>query len=1290
LNPPGKTTAAVGFGLRFLLRLLGWSISAAVALVVLLYVAMPALLRFGIPHALSRYGIASSIESARVDIADEKITLVGFNVGPGKGAGVRWGEVVALVDMKALMKGNIRILDIQVKDARVDLRQLAAAGWEPSIAETDTGGKPLQLDVGEAVIRDLRFVGLSERLGRPVSVTSLKVGGLSRLNRGEPAAFGLEAKLGEAKLKLAGTAKLQDGLPVMAGRYEFGTFSLDGIPAAPDTPGRTFVKGRTSGAGTFTLRYQPEGAVVKLKAAGRLAVHDLVLQGAPVALTEAGIDWDGGLEMDWPLGGEPPTFRANGRAAARHIVAGAELGGNALQFESEGLRWDGEIRFRKFLSLAGRMEADTVRAGGGATRAKWRLVSDGVVLDALRHTGDEGFHIQAVNAGETRVFLSRDDAGDAATLSSVSISNLRSSRDGYTIDSVSLDSAESLPSQTAPAGRWKLAGLSSSDIGVSNDGRLTIALLSLGQGQLDHSAMHVSVTDAKAGGIEGSANAAAWKVAAVSVASLRHRRDATEIWGHGLALAGGQFGENDRIAADSLRADRVRQLSSDALDWEIASVEASGVSGTADALQADKATASSFTHRLAGSGELAIDGAEVSEAAYRKNIDVRASRLQFKRLLYNSGNVESLQVTGSTASAPAYGEDGIFSAKGVDAKHLVYTDGEAETTRFEVISASGVEGDVKSGIRVETAAVDRWHHEGTAGVDTGGENLEVRALNAAFQGAVVADRAILDSLAINFSDGVNVSLAGLTVQGPGLPGAGGLLVADGARARELGVQHGANRRLSVRDVEAGRLTPGPSGGHALSFLRAIRAEATDDVIGTQLESGRLSLEGLGASEQGHVTIGRGVFENLSLADTRGTPAAFFSAREITLDDGGVVPGKLLDLGRIRIDDVHAVAGFSEFSRFVLPRAPFSGGNEESTVELAVTRLETRGDGRLSFFDRSTLPPFELGLAPFSASLENYHSGDTAAPASFGVKGKIGEYTSLKASGSVAQNQDGVDLKLEGKVTAFDLERLNTYVTRHTESALRAGRGDATFDIKISGQKLTGDTRFVFSKVQFEPAADATPAGAGQDLSLESAFAMLKDKDDVVRVSVPLSGSLDDPQFDFSDAVTQSVVKAVQNTVMLTFKPLGLLVSVADLVGVGPGLRFNPVSFDAGEAALTGQALGYLDTLARELEKHPKVALKICGRAVPADLIALEKAGAVDALSGAGQPPAEQKNLAALRAIAVRRYLERDKGIDPARLPDCPASVESIPGSLPRAEMLVHVESWSRPAAARPGAGGTAD
>ncbi|MDX1527571.1 MAG: hypothetical protein R3337_03020, partial [Gammaproteobacteria bacterium] len=88
-----------------LVRLIGWSFSAAIALIVLTYLALPALIRYGLPPALARHGLESSVEGARISLINEQVTLVGFQVGQAGGPAIHWGEVSARVDMAELLKG---------------------------------------------------------------------------------------------------------------------------------------------------------------------------------------------------------------------------------------------------------------------------------------------------------------------------------------------------------------------------------------------------------------------------------------------------------------------------------------------------------------------------------------------------------------------------------------------------------------------------------------------------------------------------------------------------------------------------------------------------------------------------------------------------------------------------------------------------------------------------------------------------------------------------------------------------------------------------------------------------------------------------------------------------------------------------------------------------------------------------------------------------------------------------------------------------------------------------------
>ncbi|HEY5700814.1 MAG TPA: DUF748 domain-containing protein, partial [Gammaproteobacteria bacterium] len=621
---------------------------------------------------------------------------------------------------------------------------------------------------------------------------------------------------------------------------------------------------------------------------------------------------------------------------------------------------------------------------------------------------------------------------------------------------------------------------------------------------------------------------------------------------------------------------------------------------------------------------------------------------------------------------------------------LRYTDENADASRFENMAVSGVAGDVNTGVRFRSAIVESLRYDSAAGTDFDGRTLALDNVDAVFGGTIGAGQAKLAELYAGVADGMDFSVKSLAVKQPVLGPVNASLSAAGVSAGELGLRQGANRRLSVFVVEGGKVEPRADGGHAVSGIRARRVEAMDEVIGTRLEAGSLSIEQLTADAQGRIGIERGNVAGFTIADTRGTPQASFSARDIIISRAGIAPGKLVDLGEVQLEDVVTVAGFSELGRFVLPKAPFSDGGEKSTLHIALDRLKTSGDAKLSFFDRSTMPPFELSLSRVKASMENYHSGDPAKLAAFALEGQVDEFSALKVDGTVSHRNDGMDLNLAGKVTAFELKRLNTYAAIHAGRTIRDGRGDANFDIKIKGQKLTGDTQLVFSKVKFGPGGKSTLSSQAQNLSLDGAFAMLKDKDDIVRLSVSLSGSLDDPQFDFSDAVAQAVVKTVQNTVMLTFKPLGLLASVAGLVGVGSGMKFNPVVFDSGDGNLNGQGLTYLDGLAGKLQKHPKLDLKICGRAVPADLAALNPGGSTGAASAGADSNLKQRVLAETRATVVRQYLIEKKNIASARLLDCAPEVESTAGSLPRTEMLVHIEGEPQPVAVEPKAKGTAN
>ncbi|UCE89523.1 MAG: hypothetical protein JSW10_01405, partial [Pseudomonadota bacterium] len=205
--------------------------------------------------------------------------------------------------------------------------------------------------------------------------------------------------------------------------------------------------------------------------------------------------------------------------------------------------------------------------------------------------------------------------------------------------------------------------------------------------------------------------------------------------------------------------------------------------------------------------------------------------------------------------------------------------------------------------------------------------------------------------------------------------------------------------------------------------------------------------------------------------------------------------------------------------------------------------------------------------------------------------------------------------------------------------------------------------------------------------IETAVALLQDKDGRIKLKLPVTGTIMEPEVDISSAVN----KAIGSTLQKVFPPTligSMLTSVGE--GAGGGVRFDPIKFAPGSAELDKAATKYMDELVALLQNQPKLSLKVCGRATIADLSAVsgtpvkpaaapeagkakastpEQAGAVtvpNALLEKHGP--ELRELAAERTRAVRRYFITDKGIESRRISECRVTFDAEDSGPPR----VHV------------------
>jgi hypothetical protein len=146
--------------------------------------------------------------------------------------------------------------------------------------------------------------------------------------------------------------------------------------------------------------------------------------------------------------------------------------------------------------------------------------------------------------------------------------------------------------------------------------------------------------------------------------------------------------------------------------------------------------------------------------------------------------------------------------------------------------------------------------------------------------------------------------------------------------------------------------------------------------------------------------------------------------------------------------------------------------------------------------------------------------------------------------------------------------------------------DVNYTVKPDGE-LTASNNIVLNQLSFGEKVE----GAPNSLPVKLAVALLADRNGVIDLNLPISGSLNDPQFKLGPVIwkiiTNLVVKAITS-------PFSLLAGAFG--GGGGGDELSAVNFAPGVAVLDDAAMKGLDKIAKALADRPALAMTVAGAA----------------------------------------------------------------------------------------------
>lgn len=257
-------------------------------------------------------------------------------------------------------------------------------------------------------------------------------------------------------------------------------------------------------------------------------------------------------------------------------------------------------------------------------------------------------------------------------------------------------------------------------------------------------------------------------------------------------------------------------------------------------------------------------------------------------------------------------------------------------------------------------------------------------------------------------------------------------------------------------------------------------------------------------------------------------------------------------------------------------------------------LLSLANGRVLFSDRFIKPNYTANLTEVTGKLSAFSSeaptGNVAAPvnmADLELRGRAEGTASLEIVGKLNPLAKPLALDITGKVRDLELPPLSPYAIKYAGYGINRGKMsvDVNYVVLPNGQ-LTAKNKLVLNQLSFGDKVEGAPAS----LPVKLAAALLADRNGVINLDLPISGSLNDPQFSLGPLIGKVILNVITRAITA---PFSLLANAFGGGGDG-GNELGSVSFAAGSAQLTADAKAGLDKVVKALTDRPALKLTVVG------------------------------------------------------------------------------------------------
>ncbi|WP_418648802.1 DUF748 domain-containing protein [Thauera butanivorans] len=264
----------------------------------------------------------------------------------------------------------------------------------------------------------------------------------------------------------------------------------------------------------------------------------------------------------------------------------------------------------------------------------------------------------------------------------------------------------------------------------------------------------------------------------------------------------------------------------------------------------------------------------------------------------------------------------------------------------------------------------------------------------------------------------------------------------------------------------------------------------------------------------------------------------------------------------------------------LPPAP-----AEPPPPIRIDRIEIKR-GNIAFSDRFIQPHYDVNLTDMAGELTGLSTNpDTLAK--LDLKGRVDKAAPVEVAGELNPFRHDAHLDILASVKDFELTGLSSYAGKYVGYGIAKGKLSAELNYKIEDRRLSATNQIFLDQLTFGDKVDSPDA---MNLPVQLAVSLLQNSRGEIDLHLPVSGTLDDPEFSVFGLVVKVLVNLIGKAITSPFALLGSVLGGGEELSQ---LELAPGMVEPGEAQQEKLA-----TLATALVDRPALRLDITGRADP--------------------------------------------------------------------------------------------